>query len=72
MKRVVYFSMMKTYTINRFAEVEGAASTWYVINMVTGLAQETVYRTYTEARAAADFLKTYYQAVERGHPPRSW
>lgn len=59
--------MIKTYTINRFAEVEGNnASGWYVINMVTGLAQETVYRTFTDARAAADFLKIYYNAMERG------
>jgi hypothetical protein len=59
--------MIKTYTINRFAEVEGNnASGWYVINMVTGLAQETVYRTFTDARAAADHLKLHYGAIERG------
>jgi hypothetical protein len=58
---------MKTYTINRFAEVEGDASGWYVINMVTGIAQETVHATFSEARAAADFLKIYYNAMERGY-----
>jgi hypothetical protein len=58
---------MKTYTINRFAEVEGDASGWYVINMVTGIAQDTVYATFPEARAAADFLKIYYNAMERGY-----
>jgi hypothetical protein len=34
--------------------------------MVTGLAQETVYRTFTDARAAADHLKLHYGAIERG------
>jgi len=53
--------------MNRFAEVEGDASGWYVINMVTGIAQETVHATFSEARAAADFLKIYYNAMERGY-----
>ena len=59
--------MMKSYRINRFAEVEGDASGWYVINMVTGIVQETVHATFPEARAAADFLKIYYNAMERGY-----
>lgn len=58
--------MIKTYTINRFAEVEGDASGWYVINLVTGLPQVTVYRTFAEARTAADHLKLHYGAIERG------
>jgi len=58
---------MKTYRMNRFAEVEGDASGWYVINMVTGIAQDTVYATFPEARAAAEFVKIYYRAMERGY-----
>jgi hypothetical protein len=53
--------------MNRFAEVEGDASGWYVINMVTGIAQDTVYATFPEARAAAEFVKIYYRAMERGY-----
>jgi hypothetical protein len=57
----------KSYRINRFAEVEGNnVSGWAVINMVTGLAQDTVYRTFPDARAAADHLKLHYGAIERG------
>ena len=66
-KSYVYYSMMKTYRMNRFAEVEGDASGWYVINMVTGIAQDTVYATFPEARAAAEFVKIYYNAMERGY-----
>jgi hypothetical protein len=56
-----------TYRINRFAEVEGNyASGWTVINMVTGLAQETVYASFAHARDAANHLKLHYGAIERG------
>jgi len=58
--------MIKTYTINRFAEVEGDASGWYVINLVTGLEQETTYSTFAAAREAASFLNLHYGAIERG------
>lgn len=58
---------IKTYRINRFAEVEGNASIgWWVINLVTGIAQETRYPTFPAAKDAANFVRTYYTAVERG------
>lgn len=60
--------MTKTYRINRFAEVEGSATTgWVVINLLTGIAQETVHPTFQAARDAADFLYLYYGAMERGY-----
>ncbi len=60
-------SAIKTYRINRFAEVEGNnAAGWSVINLVTGLAQETTFSSYPEARDAAQFLKLHYSAIERG------
>jgi len=66
-KSYVYYSMIKSYRMNRFAEVEGDASGWYVINMVTGIAQDTVYASFPEAHAAAEFVKIYYNAMERGY-----
>lgn len=62
--------MIKTYTyrINRYAEVEGNyTSGWSVINLVTGLAQETVHDSFAAARDAAHFLKLHYGAMERGY-----
>lgn len=60
--------MIKTYRINRFAEVEGNSSIgWTVINLVTGLAQETAHPTFAAARDAANFLNLHYGAVERGY-----
>jgi hypothetical protein len=59
--------MIKTYRINRFAEVEGSnAHGWAVINLVTGLEQETTYSTFAAAREAASFLNLHYGAIERG------
>ena len=56
---------IRTYTINRFAEIEGNnAQGWRVCNLVTGLMQETVYPTYAEAKGAAQFVGTYYRALE--------
>lgn len=58
---------IKTYRINRFAEVEGnAASGWVVINLVTGLAQETMYTNFIDARSAANHLSLHYAAIEMG------
>lgn len=60
--------MIKTYRINRFAEVEGNNTYgWYVINLVTGLAQDTVHPSFAAARDAANFLNLHYGAVERGY-----
>ena len=59
--------MNKTYSyrINTYAEVEGNnALGWRVINMVTGLWQETIYPTYADAKAAAYVLKLHYGAME--------
>jgi len=57
----------KEYRINRFASVEGNNfDGWIVWNEVTGLRQDSTYRTYSDARAAADHLKLHYGAVERG------
>ena len=66
----VILPYMKTYSyrLNRFAEVEGNnALGWYVINMVTGLQQETIYPTYADAKAAAHVLLLHYGALERGY-----
>lgn len=60
--------IMKTYRINRFAEIEGSAATgWVVINLVTGLAQDATHPTFAAARDAANFLNLHYGAVERGY-----
>lgn len=57
--------MMKTYRLNRYAEVEGSnASGWTVYNLVTGLAQGPVWPTFADARAAADFIRTFYSTLE--------
>ncbi len=60
--------MIKTYRINRFAEVEGSnALGWAVINLVTGVAQGATYPTFAAAREAASFLNLHYGAIERGY-----
>ena len=60
---------IKTYRVNRFAEVEGNnASGWAVINLVTGLQSGPLWPTYTDAKQAASFFKLYYGALERGTP----
>jgi len=57
---------IKTYPVTRFSEIEGNdAQGWRVCNLVTGLMQPTVYPTYAEAKAAAQFVGTYYRAIER-------
>lgn len=56
----------KTYRVNRFAEIEGNnADGWRVYNIVTGIAQQTVYPTYAEAKDAAQFVGTHYRGIER-------
>lgn len=58
---------IRTYRINRFAEIEGNnAQGWRVLNFVTGIFQPTVYATYEEAKGAAQFVGTHYTAIERG------
>ena len=60
--------MIKTYRINRFAEVEGGnAHGWTVINLVTGLEQGPIYSTFGAAKEAASFLNLHYGAIERGY-----
>ena len=57
--------MTREYRITRFSTIEGSNSTgWTVWNEVTGLAQDTRYLTYDDAKAAALFVGTYYRAVE--------
>lgn len=59
--------MNKTYSyrINTYAEVEGNnASGWRVYNLVTGLQDGPVYRTFQEARDSARFKGSYYSALE--------
>jgi len=58
---------IRSYRITRFSEIEGNnRDGWTVFNLVTGLAQETQYRTYNDAKAAALFVGEYYKAVEQG------
>lgn len=57
----------REYRITRFSSIEGNnRSGWTVWNEVTGLAQDTLYPTYEDAKAAALFVGEYYATVERG------
>lgn len=57
----------REYRITRFSSIEGSNATgWTVWNEVTGLAQDTRYATYGDAKAAALFVGEYYKTVERG------
>jgi hypothetical protein len=59
---------IKTYRINRFAEVEGNNATgWYVINLVLGVEEGPTHPTFAAAREAANFLNLHYSAMERGY-----
>lgn len=58
----------REYRITRFSSIEGSnRNGWQVWNEVTGLRQDTVYRTYEEAKAAAQFVGEYYKTVELGY-----
>ena len=60
-------TMTREYRITRFSSIEGNnRDGWTVWNEVTGLAQDTQYRTYGDAKAAAMFVGEYYKAVEKG------
>lgn len=57
---------IRTYRITRFSEIEGNNQQgWQVCNLVTGIMQETIYRTYDQAKEAALFVGTHYKAIER-------
>lgn len=58
--------MTREYRITRFSSIEGSNRTgWTVRNEVTGLWQDTQYATYEDAKAAAQFVGTYYRALEK-------
>lgn len=57
---------IREYRITRFSSIEGNnAQGWRVYNDVTGIKQGPVFRTYAEAKEAAQFVGTYYRGIER-------
>jgi len=56
---------IRNYPVTRFSEIEGNNTQgWRVVNLVTGIQQDTVYPTYEEAKEAALFVGTYYRSIE--------
>lgn len=56
---------VRTYPISRYASVEVAGREFRVVNEVTGIISDRVYRTYAAARGAAFELGNQYYNTER-------
>lgn len=55
----------REYRVTRFSSIVGYGSKWRVINEVTGLEGEIVYRSYHDAKQGAVEVADHYRTIER-------
>ena len=58
-------TLEREYRITRFSSIVGYGSQWRVINEVTGLEGEVVYRSYADAKQGAVEVGDHYRTIER-------
>lgn len=55
----------REYRVTRFSSIVGYGSQWRVLNEVTGLVGDVVYRSYKAATAGAIEVGNHYHSIER-------